>query len=225
MNNIFKVFPVLLNELKKDFPFYGVIIASFGGVNQAFFLLQSPSLLSFYSIRQGIIDGALSLIFVIISLILMSVTLKISELTITYINKKVTYILHSLSISVIIMYILLVGWSYEKFYLLLFCILILYASASIPYLDVDEESDLKNPKATLPVVVTLLCFALILFHVYLYEQHKDSSKIQNFSKMQTELSKNNNKYVMKYFNSDYIFLYNTQTNKYKVIPVEEALKF
>lgn len=226
MNNIFNIFPILINSIKKDFPFYGVIIASVGGANQAIFLLwQSPSLLSFYSIRQGIIDGALSVVFVVVSMILMFVTLKFSELTINHVNKKITYILHILTCSIIIIYIVLSGWSYEKLYLILFCALILYATNSIPYLDVDEENEYKNPKLTLPVVVILLSFSLILFHVFLYHQHTDPSKIENFSKIQTELSNDGNTYHMKYFNADYIFFYNTQSNKYKVMPLDEALKY
>ncbi|HCN12605.1 MAG TPA: hypothetical protein DIS75_09770 [Chryseobacterium sp.] len=237
---IFKNQELILNYIIKNISFFVILISIIGGINQAIkLLLMSPSFIIFYSAKQGLIEGALFLIFVLLSYFLFYFYFIEIFRTFTSRLKYKKYL-------IALWFVVLMTWGIygaitNKEYiitfifipfLLNFILLLAEFNRELITEELDyepkKEINLSLVEDIRPLVIFLLVLLLLFyssfFNWYTKNKEKDIFFIENFVDKENDLKKiYNENYILIYSNSEYLFYKNLKNNSYRVIKIENAL--
>lgn len=248
------IFDFLLNNLdrywvvlKDNIGFIVIILSMLGGLNQIInFLRISPTLIIYYSPKQGLLDGVLFLIFIVVS-----ITLFLSVLLISVeISEKAHNILQWISYLTVflicIVGIIYLGIHLNQFYLAAYLFVPIYiishqmvhiSTAKISESMIEEKAVNKDVFAVQRTsrdekrmaFKICLIFALISFGVYysiFYKLHiQNKGNINNYFKVEEKINHaTNGNYKVTYNNGEYVFLQDQTTERCIVLGVDSITK-
>lgn len=224
-----QVLPDLWKTFQNHFALYSALVGIVGGFSQAFALLMiSPTFIKFYSIRQGIIEGVMALAFLFISLVFISLIANIAQRIIAIESKFWRYTNMISWVGILVLISAIIGSIFFYLYLGLF-ICISYDIFIDSTLDIKREKRdmgvFNTQKAGYRAALYYLAWMLLYFHMFLYDTNSNDKSVENIQDLIITLNKKGQQYDLEYYNSDYIILNNSNKHTYKVVKMDDALKF
>lgn len=226
-----------LNFFVKNISFVVIIASVLGGLIQVIFLgAMSGSFTMFYSPKQGLVDGALFLLYLFCTIILYTVLFLIIVKIISKPSQLKLLIVFTLLIGAILITIF-----YRLPYLALLlglpAVVILLLIVSIPA-QVAEETTVEEGKTEFEIFHEKIqekkgrMLSLTLFVLYIYSsfilfiqiRSETVSNIVNFQRLGEKIAQETGEPItMVYVNADYIFYKSLKDGRFIVQKVDNAL--
>lgn len=231
---------VYLDYIVKNIGFTVIVSSVMGGLIQIIFLsLLSPSLTMFYSPKQGLVDGALFIMFLFFTTFFYAILLKVI-INQVFIEKRKAFTFF-LFLTLLTLFIITLIFRYEYISVILilpviFPILAYYSKYQGPTEKKDqlinykknsfeesyEKIKLKKANLKFVMVYVLLIYSCFIFAVQ--RRYETIYSIENFHKSGEKIAfKMNASVTLIYLNSDYAIYKNMKNGSFVVLRVDDVL--